>query len=91
MEATTRKSGFFTSEFEYGAHAPLPETNRIKFEVDEVNLPLRFLGNADIDRSKKKEGTMGEVILRFDHYVINQGLGDELFEEEQGGNDGRDQ
>lgn len=87
MEATTRNSGFFTSEFEYGSFAPLPESNRIRFEVDEVRMPLKFMGKTNIDQSKMKEGAMGEVILRFHDYEINRGLVDEQFGEEYGEHD----
>jgi hypothetical protein len=82
MEATRRKSGFFTTEFMYGDEAPLPDSNRIRFEVDEMRLPLRFIGKATVDKSKMKQGTVGEIILRYDGYVINQGLEDSLFEED---------
>lgn len=82
MEAITRKSGFFTTEFEYGAHKPLPEMNRIQFEVKKVGLPLKFLGNVKIEKSKMKEDVMGEVILRYHHYEVNQGLDKSLFDED---------
>jgi hypothetical protein len=85
LEATTRKSGFFTSEFEYGINSPLPEINRIRFEMDKVGFPLKFLGNVNIEKSKIEEGVMGEVILRYRHYEINQGLEETLFEEETDG------
>ena len=85
MEAITRKSGYFTSEFEYGMHSPLPDINRIQFEMDKVGLPLKFLGNVNIEKSKIEEGVMGEVILRYRRYEINQGLEETLFEEETDG------
>ena len=61
----------------------LPDINRIQFKVDEIRLPLNFLGKVDINRSKIKKDTIGEVILRFDHYVFNQGLKDELFNKDK--------
>jgi outer membrane lipoprotein-sorting protein len=82
IEATTKKSGFFTSEFEYGNHAPLPETNRIQFEVDEVKLPLKFMGKVTVDKSEQPEGSIGEITLTFSNYEINNGLTDELFNED---------
>jgi hypothetical protein len=83
IEATTRDAGFFTTDFSYGKYSPLPDMNRIQFKVDEVRLPLNFLGKVNIDRSKIEKDTIGEVILWFDHYVFNQGLKDELFNEEK--------
>lgn len=82
LEATSRDAGFFRTDFEYGGYGPLPTSNRIQFEVDKVRIPLRFLGKVDIDRSKMKSGTKGEVILRFEEYQINEGIQDELFDEE---------
>lgn len=87
MEAITRKSGFFTSEFEYGDHAPLPVMNRIQFEVEKVGLPLKFLGNVKIEKSKMAEDEIGEVILRYRHYEVNQNLDKSLFDEDVSGND----
>jgi len=83
MEATTKKSGFFSTEFEYGKNAPLPESNRIQFDVDEMRLPLKFLGKVNIDNSKIKENSVGEIIIRYSNYIINQGLSDDQFEEEE--------
>jgi hypothetical protein len=66
MEATTTQSGFFTSEFVYGTQSPLPDINRIQFEVDKMDLPMKFLGDEKVNPSKEGEVKMGEVILRFD-------------------------
>jgi len=82
MEATTRKSGFFTTEFAYGEDAPLPESNTIRFEVEKIRLPLKFMGGTTVDKSKMKEGAVGEIILRYGGYEINRGLEDKLFEED---------
>jgi len=83
IEATTRDAGFFSTDLSYGDHSPLPDMNRIQFEVDEIRIPLNFLGKVDINRSKIKKGAIGEVVLRFDNYVFNQGLKDELFNQEK--------
>lgn len=90
IEAITRKSGFFTSEFEYGNQAPLPIMNRIQFEVEKVGLPLKFLGNVKIEKSQMEEDAMGEVILRYRHYEVNRDLDQSLFDEEAYGNDMKD-
>ena len=82
INATAKDAGFFSTEFVYGDHAPLPESNRIRFEVDELRLPLKFLGKVDADKSKLKEGTIGEVILHYTHYQLNQGFDDDIFKEE---------
>lgn len=82
MEATTKDAGFFSTEFVYGDHPPLPLSNKIRFEVDEVRLPLKFLGKVNKDTSKLKKGTMGEVILHYTHYQLNQGVDDDIFFEE---------
>ena len=81
IEATTRDAGFFSTDLSYGDYSPLPDMNRIQFEVDEIRIPLNFLGKVDINRSKIEKGTIGEVVLRFDNYVFNQGLKDELFDQ----------
>jgi len=87
MEAITRKSGFFTSEFEYGDLAPLPAMNRIRFEVEKVGLPLKFLGNVKMEKSKMEEEVMGEVIIRYHHYEVNRDLDNSLFDEDVYRND----
>lgn len=84
LEATTKDAGFFSTEFEYGDHTPLPDKNLVRFEVDEVRLPLKFLGKVDPEKSENKEGIIGEVILRYNHYKLNQGFDNGIFIEKNG-------
>ncbi len=81
IEATTKNSGHFITDFEYGKDTPLPDINRIRFEVDEMQLPLMFSGNLDVDKAENRDNTVGEVIIRYSNYNINQGLSDDLFKE----------
>jgi hypothetical protein len=79
LEADTRKSGYFITYFEYGENAPLPDKNIVQFEVDELKLPLRFMGKVDVDRSKMSEKEVGEVIITYSDYQINVSLTDDIF------------
>jgi len=87
-ESTTRDQGTFEVNFTYDdPEIPLPTKMVISFEIENINLPLKFIGRAqgmEIDESKRKPGEpyKGNVIIRFSDYEINMNPSDEVFDEE---------
>ncbi len=82
FEAVTKKSGYYLTDFEYSENDPLPSKNIIRFEVDDIRLPLRFMGKVDMKQFELQEVKMGEVIITYYNYDINPGLKDEEFEDD---------
>ena len=81
-ELDTRNAGFFITDFFYGDATPLPDSIRVKFEVSEFRLPLRFMGKVNVDHSKVRDEKMGEVILRYSEFDVNREMDHSLFTEE---------
>jgi hypothetical protein len=86
IESNTRKDGTFTIDFTYGDPTiPLPSIMEISFEIEEMSLPLKFIGkNSNFDIDEEAEGTQsGRVFLRFSNYLVNTKLEDSIFEESE--------
>jgi|GEM_PF-138040 len=87
VESTTRESGSYTIDFTYhDPSLPLPSVMKISFEIQNFNIPLKFIGKGvEIDRNKidSTEVKRGAVILTFSNYQVNTGLKDEIFKENE--------
>jgi outer membrane lipoprotein-sorting protein len=86
VESTTRESGSYTIDFTYhDPSLPLPSVMKISFEIQNFNIPLKFIGKGvEIDRNKLDSTAVkrGVVILTFSNYQINKGINEKVFEEE---------
>lgn len=86
IETTTKKSGTVTLELEYNeekAHA-LPSQLKLSFSVDQMNLPPGMTGEFDTNQETQKAGQMtGTVTVDYKNYVVNQGIDDKFFEEDE--------
>lgn len=86
-ESNTRKNGSFTIDFQYDdPEIILPTQMIFSFEIEKLNLPLKFIGKAggvEIDKDKMEEVNRGRVFIRFSNYKINSDLPDELFLEQE--------
>ena len=90
-ESNTKKDGQFTVDFKYDDKSIiLPTQMTFSFEVEKLQLPLKFIGKSsgiEIDKSKMEEAHDGKVYLRFSNYVINSNYPDDFFEEQTGEDD----
>jgi len=92
-ESNTRKQGEFTIDFKYGdSTLKLPTEMIFSFEIEKMNLPLKFIGKSsgmEVDKSKIRDVNEGKVYLRFSNYSVNTGIPDDFFKEgrDPGGKD----
>jgi len=74
-EIITKKEGAFTVNMKYDSDsAALPASMTVEFEVEEVKIPLNFMGrDTDIDRKQiRTEGKKtGQIYLQFQNYHVN--------------------
>ena len=86
-ESNTRNEGTYVVEFIYNDPGiTLPTVMIFSFEIENLNLPLKFIGKTagmEFDKTKAEGRQTGKVFIRFSNYVINSNLGDELFTKEE--------
>lgn len=83
MEVNTRGKGNFMVEFTYGnIRYDLPETSRVSFDIQPVDIPMNFTGGFKIDKAKANERSQGVVFIRYSNYKVNGSIPDAVFTEE---------
>lgn len=89
-ESNTRKNGNFIIDFEYNdLSLDLPTHMIFSFEVENLNIPLKFIGKSggmEIDKNKMGGPQEGRVTIRFSNYLINQEIPDIFFDEQEENN-----
>jgi len=82
-ESNLKKGGSVTVSLSYRDKlAILPEEMVFTFDVERINIPLKFIGKAQglLKNSSKTDGSsQGKVYILFSNYRINTGLEDEIF------------
>jgi hypothetical protein len=81
-EIFTRSQGNFTIDMTYKENDVLPDKLIISFEIEQMNIPLKFIGKSiEIDKEMMKQSkqTVGSVTVSFSNYHINSGLKDADF------------
>lgn len=75
-QISTKKNGVFDITYQYGAPADiLPAQIRVDFLVNDIRIPLRFLGReAQVDKEQLKSdpGQKGAITLRFSDYRVTR-------------------
>lgn len=86
VENNTRSEGSYILDFTYGQESELlPAMIKIAFEMEDFDIPLKFLGKpikSDEKNVRQKGKKTGVVYIRFSGYKINSGLSDDIFDEE---------
>lgn len=87
MESTKKPTGTFTIDFtyqKYDEQFELPSQMVFTFTVDRMMLSRGMDGQSDSDddSDKKSDKTTGKVYITYSNYKVNQGLPDQLFENE---------
>jgi len=84
MEANTRKSGTYSIKLHYiQIKYPLPDEIQIKFDVEKLHFPLKFMGNVKIDDTQNLTPEDATVTIKYSEYKINVGLSDDQFIEKE--------
>ncbi|MFZ4521033.1 MAG: hypothetical protein ACOYNC_04980 [Bacteroidales bacterium] len=82
-ESNTRDQGTFVVDMKYqSSHDVLPVEITVRFEIEGMSIPLRFIGKSNgmtIDKQKSKGKQEGKVIIRFTDYKINGVIEDSVF------------
>lgn len=87
VETTTKTNGTFNIDLKYDlgkTKYPLPVSIVFAFEVNKLNLPKGFSGDAS--KKKKDNGkdtAPGKVYVKYSNYKINKGVSDKVFEEKK--------
>jgi len=89
VESTTKTNGTFTIDFTYDDKIkyPLPAKIVFAFNMDKMNIPATISGETNNEKPDKKNKnsetrTKGKVIVNYSNYVVNKGVPDSVFEEE---------
>lgn len=82
MQVTTNGQGNYTMDFTYGKLAfDLPVTTTVSFDLQQIDIPMKFIGNLKVDQKKAGERTKGSVSLRYSNFKINESIPDTVFNE----------
>lgn len=88
VESTTKMSGTFIIDLEYDEklNYALPSQMIFSFNIDKMNFPSAMIGETDTRKKRSKMGgdtlTKGKVYVSYSNYIINKGIPDSVFEEE---------
>ena len=87
VESTTKTNGTFTIDLKYDEGKKdlyLPNYMVFGFNIDKMNLPKAFSGQAERE-SRKNIGktTSGKVYITYSNYKVNIGLSDKIFEKKK--------
>ncbi|MDR3609580.1 MAG: hypothetical protein P4L27_03350 [Ignavibacteriaceae bacterium] len=87
VESTTKTNGTFTIDLKYDIKKKdyyLPYSMVFGFNVDKMNLPKTFSGEAETEsRRNIGKSTTGKVYITYSNYKVNQGLSDKIFEKKK--------
>ncbi len=84
MNVTTNGQGNYTLEFTYGSMKyDLPVSTSVGFEIQQMDIPMKFIGNLKVDPKKAGERTKGSVQLLYSNFEINGSIPDSVFVEEE--------
>jgi hypothetical protein len=82
MNVTTNGQGNYLMEFTYGTlQYDLPETTKVTFDIQQVDIPMKFIGNLKVDQKKAGERAQGSVSIVYSNFKINGAIPDSVFEE----------
>ncbi len=90
VESSRRPSGTFSIDLTYPKDKPdflLPATMVFTFAIDDIRFPTGITGDSNSESNneneKENKDKTGKVYINYSSYKINQGLSDDLFEDEK--------
>jgi hypothetical protein len=84
VEISTKVNGTFTINLSYNSKTKfkqLPSSIVFSFNVSKLNIPKRFSGQEEENKSdtSSNKSSIGKVFIDYSNYKVNQGLPDSLF------------
>ena len=90
VESSRRPGGTFSIDLTYPKDKPdflLPATMVFTFAIDDIRFPTGITGDSNSESNNENEkedkDKSGKVYINYSNYKINQGLSDDLFEDEK--------
>jgi len=84
LEVSTQNQGNYTLHFFYGQLGyEIPVETKISFEISQIDIPMKFIGNLKVDKKKAGEKSSGTVTLKYSNFKINGIIPDEVFVESE--------
>ncbi len=84
LEVSTQNQGNYTLHFIYGQQGyEIPVETKISFEINQVDIPMKFIGNLKVDKKRAGEKSSGTVTLKYSNFKINVEIPDEVFVESE--------
>lgn len=88
LEVSTQNQGNYTLDFVYGQLAyEIPVETKISFEISQIDIPMKFIGNLKVDKKKAGEKSSGAVTLKYSNFMINGEIPDAVFTDTSVGSD----
>lgn len=84
MDITMRKKGNFVMTFTYG-NLPfqLPVATQVDFDISQIDIPMKFLGNMKKEKSDKPKSGQGRVKMTYSDFKINGDIPEQVFTENE--------
>jgi hypothetical protein len=90
VESSRKPSGTFSIDLTYPddkPYFPLPASMIFTFAIEEMHFPTGIAGDSNSESNNENEkdekDKTGKVYINYSNYKINQGLSDDLFEDEK--------
>jgi len=90
VESSRRPSGTFSIDLTYPQDKPdflLPASMIFTFAIEDMHFPTGITGDSNSEdndeKEKEEKEKTGKVYINYSNYKINQGLSDDIFEEEK--------
>jgi len=90
VESSRKPSGTFTIDLTYPEDKPdllLPASMVFIFAIEGIHFPTGITGDSDSENNnendKKDKDKTGRVYISYSNYKVNQGLSDDIFENEK--------
>lgn len=82
MEVTSREEGSYKMIMTYGdLPYDLPIGTRLEFEINQIDIPIKFIGTLKVDHDKADGRSKGTVSLTYSNFRINGEIPDIIFDE----------
>lgn len=86
MQVTSNGQGNYTLEFAYGnMQYDLPISTVVGFDIQQMDIPMKFIGNLKVDPKKAGEKSKGNVKLTYSNFKVNGSIPDTVFTDDAAG------
>ncbi len=82
IEVTSREEGSYKMFLTYGdLPYDLPIGTRLEFEINQIDIPIKFIGTLKVDHNKADGRSKGSVSLTYSNFRVNGEIPDIIFDE----------